>query len=140
ARARRRKLAAAITDAAETHKATRHHHEPARVALLKKPPPRNIGRSSAKILAAPPDRQKVFEEYKKALELKGDPTKGKLVFKNQCSACHKLEGVGEEVGADLKAIRDRGLEAVLLNIVDPNGEVKPQYPAHPPGFKNLRHA
>jgi len=104
--------------------------DPARVALLKKSPARNIGLRAAKLFAAPPDRQKVFDEYRKALDLKGDPAKGKLVFKNNCASCHKLEGVGEEVGADLKAIRDRGLEGVLLAIVDPNREVKPQYLAY----------
>jgi putative heme-binding domain-containing protein len=31
------------------------------------------------------------------------------------------------VGEDLTAIRDQGPDAVLLNILDPNREVKPQY-------------
>jgi len=128
----------AFLDAVENRKVARADIDPARVALLKKHPARNIGARAAKLFTAPPDRQKVFEEYKKALDLKGDPTKGKLVFKNQCSACHKLEGVGEEVGADLKAIRDRGLEAVLLNIIDPNREVKPQYLAYSAELKNMR--
>jgi putative heme-binding domain-containing protein len=105
---------------------------------LKKHPARNIGSRASKLFAAPADRQKVFEEYRKALDLKGDPAKGKLVFKNQCSACHKLEGVGDEVGADLKAIRDRGLEAVLLNIIDPNREVKPQYLSYSAELKDMR--
>ena len=38
-------------------------------------------------------------------------------------AVPQLEGVGQHVGADLSAIRDRGREAVLLNILDPNREV-----------------
>ena len=49
------------------------------------------------------------------------------MFKKECSACHQLEGVGSQIGADLNAIRDQGTEAVLLNILDPNREVKPQY-------------
>jgi putative heme-binding domain-containing protein len=53
--------------------------------------------------------------------------RGKAVFKRDCSSCHQLEGIGTSVGADLSAIRDRGLEAVLLNILDPNREVKPQF-------------
>ena len=68
-----------------------------------------------------------MDAYQKALELKGDPARGKAIFKKECSACHRLEGVGNAVGADLNAIRDRGLEAVLLNILDPNREVLPQY-------------
>jgi putative heme-binding domain-containing protein len=128
----------AFLDAVEAKKVARGDIDPARVALLKKSPARNIGARAAKLFAAPADRQKVFEQYRKALDFKGDSAKGKLVFKAQCAACHKLEGVGEEVGADLKAIRDRGLEAVLLNIIDPNREVKPQFLAYAAELKNMR--
>lgn len=128
----------AFLDAVESRTVARSDIDPARVALLKKSPTRSIGIRATKLFAAPPDRQKVFEEYRKALDLKGDAVKGKLVFKNQCSACHKLEGVGEEVGADLKAIRDRGTEGVLLAILDPNREVKPQYLAYSAELKNMR--
>ena len=44
-----------------------------------------------------------------------------------CSSCHELEGFGKRLGADLHAVGDRGAEAVLLNILDPNREVKPNY-------------
>jgi putative heme-binding domain-containing protein len=49
------------------------------------------------------------------------------VFKKECSACHQLEGVGTQVGAELNAIRNQGSEAILLNILDPNREVKRQF-------------
>jgi putative heme-binding domain-containing protein len=61
------------------------------------------------------------------LKLNGDAVRGKEFFKKVCSACHQLEGVGTVVGADLKAIRNRGMEAVLLNVLDPNREVKPRF-------------
>ncbi len=72
-------------------------------------------------------RSDIVKEYQAALKLKGDSANGKLVFKKACAACHQLENVGVQLGADLKAIKDRGTEAVLLNILDPNREVKPQY-------------
>ncbi|WP_417387673.1 PVC-type heme-binding CxxCH protein [Gimesia sp.] len=72
-------------------------------------------------------RSDVIKEYQSALKLKGNAASGKEVFKKSCSACHRLENVGIQLGADLKAIKDRGTEAVLLNILDPNREVKPQY-------------
>ena len=49
------------------------------------------------------------------------------MFKKVCSACHKLEGVGTAVGADLAAIRNRGSAAVVLNILDPNREAHPNF-------------
>src|SRR5207248_6383361 len=72
-------------------------------------------------------RQDVVAAYQKALQLQGDAARGKQIFKKECSSCHQLEGVGNAIGADLSAIRDRGTEAVLLNILDPNREVKPQF-------------
>src|SRR5262249_7326625 len=75
-------------------------------------------------LARRPD---VVAAYQGALQLKGDPTRGKMVFKKDCSACHQLEGVGTQVGAELHGIRDQGSETILLNILDPNREVKPQF-------------
>ncbi len=55
---------------------------------------------------------------------------GKEVFKKNCSACHQLEGVGRQIGANLKGIRSRGMASVLLNILDPNREVKPEFLAY----------
>ena len=38
-----------------------------------------------------------------------------------------LEGVGNTIGAELAGIKDQGKDAILLNILDPNREVKPQF-------------
>jgi putative heme-binding domain-containing protein len=72
-------------------------------------------------------RQDVVDAYQKSLELTGDVERGRANFRRVCAACHRLENVGESIGADLNAIRDRGTAAVLLNILDPNREVKPQF-------------
>jgi putative membrane-bound dehydrogenase-like protein len=103
--------------------------DPARIALLQASADPRLRARAAGLFAGTRlgKRQDVVAAYRKALDLKGDPQKGKALFKQVCSACHRLEGVGESVGADLAAIRDRGLEAVLLNILDPNREVKPQF-------------
>jgi putative membrane-bound dehydrogenase-like protein len=128
----RPKWVAAFLDAVEQKKVARGDVDPARVALLLKSPNRAVRVRAEQLFqgAGPGARKEVIEKYQKALTLKGDAAKGKLVFKTNCSACHKLDGVGEEVGADLRAIRDRGLEGVLLAVLDPNREVKPQYLAY----------
>lgn len=119
-------------DAVEEKKIARGDIDSARVALLLKSPNRSVRIRTEELFkgVGPSLRKEVLATYQKALALKGDPLKGKAIFKKDCSACHKLEDVGTEVGADLKALRDRGTENILLNILDPNREVKPQYLAY----------
>jgi putative membrane-bound dehydrogenase-like protein len=128
----RPKWVSAFFDAVEQKKIARGDVDPARIALLLKSPNRAVRVRAEELFkgTGPGSRKDVIEAYQKALTLKGDLAKGKLVFKNNCSACHKLDGVGEEVGADIRAIRDRGIESMMLNILDPNREVKPQYLAY----------
>src|SRR5439155_1720769 len=99
--------------------------EPARVQLLLKSPDEKVRARVAKLFAGtgPSKRQDVIVKYQKSLDLKGDAAKGKAVFKESCAACHKLDGVGENVGPDLTSIKGRGLESALTNIIDPNREV-----------------
>ncbi|HSQ57824.1 MAG TPA: c-type cytochrome, partial [Gemmata sp.] len=74
------------------------------------------------------DRAKVIASYARALELKGDANAGKGVFAKNCSACHKLDGVGNDVGANLLAtIGNKSGEDLLVAIFDPNREVDPRY-------------
>jgi putative membrane-bound dehydrogenase-like protein len=73
------------------------------------------------------ERDAVVAEYQRALELAGDPSRGAKAFAKACATCHELNGVGVAIGADLRAIGDRGASSVLLNILDPNREIKPQF-------------
>jgi putative membrane-bound dehydrogenase-like protein len=72
-------------------------------------------------------RTDVLDAYRGVLETKGDAVRGKEVFKKVCAACHRLEGVGHEIAPNLAAMRNRGPDAMLLNVLDPNREVNPQY-------------
>ncbi len=118
----------AFLDAVEKGTIGRADVEPARLELLRSYPDAAIRARVIRVFAASQTRrQDVVAAYQKALQLKGDPGRGRDIFKAQCSSCHRLEGAGQQVGADLSAIRDRGLEAVLLNILDPNREVMPQF-------------
>jgi putative membrane-bound dehydrogenase-like protein len=103
--------------------------DPARVALLQKHGDPAIRAAAARLFAGVglARRQDVVATYQQSLELPGDVDRGRLLFRQACAGCHKLEGFGEAIGADLNAIRDRGTAAVLLHILDPNREVKPQF-------------
>ena len=125
----RRGWTTAVLDAVEQGTLSPSELDPARIKLLQSSGDESQRERAASLFAdlQLSRRQNVVEDYRGVLDLAGDRARGKAVFKKTCSVCHKLEGVGESVGADLKAIRDRGTEAVLLNILDPNREVKPQY-------------
>ncbi len=73
------------------------------------------------------DRTKILNKYQAALTLDADTVKGRKLFTQHCAVCHKLNGVGHEIGPNLASIRNRGAETVLVNVIDPNREVNPQY-------------
>jgi putative heme-binding domain-containing protein len=72
-------------------------------------------------------RGEVVTAYRDSLTKAGDVARGKEHFKKVCAACHQLEGIGHPTGPNLAAMKNRGPEAILLNVLDPNREVNPQY-------------
>ncbi|TWT34348.1 PVC-type heme-binding CxxCH protein [Blastopirellula retiformator] len=73
------------------------------------------------------DRDAVVKSYREALELSGDVKRGETVFVKNCSSCHQLNGKGHPIGPNLAAMKNRGAEAILTNVLNPNLEVNPQY-------------
>jgi len=120
---------AAFLDEVEQGKINRGDVDPARIQSLQSYSDTRLRTRAAKLFESTKlaRRQDVVAAYQKALKLKGDRVRGKAVFKNVCSTCHQLEGVGTQVGADLHAVGDQATETILLNILDPNREVKPQF-------------
>jgi putative membrane-bound dehydrogenase-like protein len=119
----------AFLDAVEKGKVGTGDVDPARVKLLQAHPDASIRQRAGQLFARSKlaRRADVVAAYQQALQLKGDAAQGKTLFKKECSACHRLEGVGNAVGADITAIKDRGNETILLNILDPNREVQPRF-------------
>lgn len=118
-------------DAVEAGTVKTFEVDPARVQLLRQhSDPRIAARVAKLFIDRRASRDTVVKEYQPALRRTGDDLRGKQVFREHCSTCHRLEGVGNEVGAELKGIRQRGMASVLLNILDPNREVKPEYLAY----------
>jgi putative heme-binding domain-containing protein len=74
-----------------------------------------------------PDRRKVLEAYREATTLAGDRTRGKMLFAKNCAACHRLEGVGHDVGPDLAALTNKTPAYLLEEILDPNRSVDSRY-------------
>ncbi len=75
----------------------------------------------------PADRRKVLETYRAALKLKGDPQRGREVFRKNCATCHRVGGVGVDVGPDIADTRTRTPEALLVDILNPNAAIDSNY-------------
>lgn len=119
----------AFLDAVEKGKIKTGEIDPARIKLLQAFSDATIRGRAEKLFKGTQlsQRKDVVAAYQKALDLKGDAKNGKELFKKNCAACHRHEGVGEQIGAELGATRERGPDFILLNILDPNREVLPKF-------------
>jgi putative membrane-bound dehydrogenase-like protein len=57
---------------------------------------------------------------------RASPERGRKVFENQCSKCHKFEGQGHDVGPNLDGAA-RDIDYQLVNILDPNRVIGQPY-------------
>lgn len=67
------------------------------------------------------DKAKVIAQ-KKAIVMSGpvDLQRGHELAKQACFTCHKLYGEGADVGPDLTGVGRATMDALLLNVIDPN--------------------
>ena len=100
---------------------------PARREWLRNHPDQVLAQRARRLLPERRARAAVVESYRKALAEAGDATRGERVFVEVCSGCHATSGRGVELGPSLPAAIARGRETFLLNVLDPNREVHPQY-------------
>ncbi len=73
------------------------------------------------------NRKEVADQYAKSLDLKGDARRGAAVYEKTCSKCHRINGIGHNVGPDISDTRARARDALLYDILDPNRRVDPQF-------------
>lgn len=121
---------AKLFDAVEAKTVTQTEFTLGQVQQLKAHPNATVRTRAAAVFkqTSAADRAKVIKEYATALDLKGDTMKGRAVFKKSCSACHKLDDVGFDVGANLlAALPNKSGEDLLAAVLDPNREVDPRY-------------
>jgi putative membrane-bound dehydrogenase-like protein len=76
------------------------------------------------------DREQVLKRYQAALERTGDPQKGRLVFERVCARCHRLDGLGHDVGPDLVTIRNRPPQSILSDIIRPSASIAQNYESY----------
>lgn len=101
-------------------------------ARLMKHPKKNIAKLAEKVFAdaTSATRAAVVEKFKPALKLQGDAARGKTVFASVCISCHKLDGVGLELGPDLRSVAQHDAEKLLNSILDPSAIIEPGFMAY----------
>lgn len=69
----------------------------------------------------------VITQYTMALTETPDTAQGRLHFHRVCAACHRADGVGNQIGPELKSVLEKSPEQILQSILEPNLEVDPRY-------------
>jgi putative heme-binding domain-containing protein len=88
-------------------------------------------RARSLLAAKAGDRDAVLKRYQAVLDkTTGDASKGKAVFEKTCSKCHRMDGVGAEVGPDLATIRNRTASSLLGDILIPSRSIAQMYEAY----------
>lgn len=77
----------------------------------------------------PASRAEVVTAFLPALQDRGRPDRGAVVFRERCATCHALRGDGVALGPDLASVASNGPEKLLVSILDPNRDLTPNYVA-----------
>lgn len=91
-----------------------------------------IRQQAAKMFAttSASQRQDVINAFQPALTLPGNAERGKKIYSERCASCHRFDGQGYVLGPDMVTVINSGKEKLLLNILDPNREVAPNFRAY----------
>ena len=102
------------------------------VKFLRQHPDPEVRALAARVLDTVPERPRAetITAFMPALELKGDASRGRKIYLERCMQCHRLAGQGSAVGPDLVTVQSGGKEKMLVNILDPNREVRQEYVAY----------
>ena len=73
------------------------------------------------------DRAKVIERYQPALKMAGDVKRGREVFQKHCASCHRVAGVGANIGPDISDTVFKPVQQMLTDILDPSRAIDNNY-------------
>ena len=73
------------------------------------------------------DYDSAAEKYAMVTELEGSQERGKEVFMQLCTPCHRFRREGNAVGPDLDMLSDPSHQSLIQAIIDPNAAVEDKY-------------
>jgi hypothetical protein len=128
---RRPEWTAALLDAIEQKEIQRTDLSPEHWQQLERNRDNTIAARARKLSASGPtlsaDREELVKKLLPVAQQKGDPVRGKEVFKTACVVCHKFNGEGASIGPELTGIGAKPRADILTDILDPNRSVEANY-------------
>jgi putative membrane-bound dehydrogenase-like protein len=102
------------------------------ITFLKNHRDPNIRKKATELFAASSasQRQDVINAFQPAINLQGDIARGKIIYAERCASCHRFDHQGFALGPDFVTIQNSGKEKMLVNMLDPNREVAPNFRAY----------
>ena len=82
-------------------------------------------------LATSSEKNETIAKYMKLIKSgNGDLQKGRALFISHCGACHRMFKDGGDIGPDLTGYERSNINYLLLNIIDPNADIREGYVVH----------
>ncbi|HEY0966975.1 MAG TPA: PVC-type heme-binding CxxCH protein [Opitutaceae bacterium] len=82
----------------------------------------------AKVVVMPEETEREITRIVNVIrEGRGSPYAGREIYAQQCYACHRLHGKGGELGPDLTSYQRDDIATLVLNIANPNAEIREGY-------------
>ncbi len=77
------------------------------------------------------DKEKVIAKYEKLLTPRAlaaaNAAQGRVIYQRTCTPCHTLYGEGGKIGPELTGSNRANLDYILLNMIDPSGDIPDAY-------------
>jgi putative heme-binding domain-containing protein len=101
----------------------------ARSKRLLEHPDAQVKQQAERLLAdaVPKDREQALLDYRGALKLHADASRGRGVFERNCANCHRIGDVGVQVAPDIADSREKTPEQLLTDIIQPNRAIDSNY-------------
>ncbi|MFL2869227.1 MAG: PVC-type heme-binding CxxCH protein [Pirellulaceae bacterium] len=73
------------------------------------------------------ERERLIAEYLPVVKAGGDIERGFGLFSKTCAQCHKLRGIGHEVGPSLAGLLNKSAEHLTTHVLDPDKAIEDKF-------------
>ncbi|TWT64992.1 PVC-type heme-binding CxxCH protein [Allorhodopirellula solitaria] len=114
-----------LLDAMEHDALSRTFVDPASMDWFRNHADDSISTAGKRIFAPAGDVVAAMRQYAPAVDQieSADVEAGQALFVQHCASCHRIDGVGHEIGPDISDSRTKTPDAILAAILDPNAAI-----------------